>query len=373
MPTTAQRSAITLPSRTQTRFCCRHGPEVACATRAVARCRPMIRLRRLADADRARPPSSGWRASAPPDGLTRTSRAEAERVAQDQLLVRERARAARRRRRFAVPTPAFSPASSRRRARRVRSRAPRACGSMRWSMPRIQAGRSQTLRARSPAASTTAAAPSVIGGQSCLRSGDDERSGSASSFSTSKSPRDLRVRVRLARRAGCARRPRPARARCAPASRAARAPAARRAITASGQSGARSRDRAAASSTSGRSPSDDLPKRVDQRRVDVAGLDLHPRLVERPGAVHLDVRLGDRRPGADGVERDHERERLARRGSRCEPEQVKSMWPASMPERATASCTTGIRISTSLRQLAPRVGRLREGDDGDVAHHRSSL
>ncbi len=49
---------------------------------------------------------------------------------------------------------------------------------------------------------------------------------------------------------------------------------------------------------------------VDQRRVGVAGLDLQPRLVQRPRAVHLDVALLDRRPRPDRVERHHEAERL---------------------------------------------------------------
>ena len=43
--------------------------------------------------------------------------------------------------------------------------------SMRWSMPVIHAGRSTSDAALSPAASTTAAAPSEIGGRSWRRSG----------------------------------------------------------------------------------------------------------------------------------------------------------------------------------------------------------
>ena len=54
-----------------------------------------------------------------------------------------------------------------------------------------------------------------------------------------------------------------------------------------------------------------LAEAVDQRGVDLAGLDLHPGLVERPGGVHLDVRLVDRRDHADRVDRLHERERPA--------------------------------------------------------------
>src|SRR5437870_9215743 len=54
-----------------------------------------------------------------------------------------------------------------------------------------------------------------------------------------------------------------------------------------------------------------LAEGVDEGRVDVADLEADPRLVERPGAVHLDVRFDDGRPGADGVERADEGERRA--------------------------------------------------------------
>jgi hypothetical protein len=43
---------------------------------------------------------------------------------------------------------------------------------MRWSKPVIHTGRSDQARALSPAASTMAAAPSVIGGSACRRSGE---------------------------------------------------------------------------------------------------------------------------------------------------------------------------------------------------------
>ena len=52
-----------------------------------------------------------------------------------------------------------------------------------------------------------------------------------------------------------------------------------------------------------------LAEAVDQRGVDLAGLDLDPRLVERPRGVHLDVRLVDRRDHPDRVDGLHERER----------------------------------------------------------------
>ena len=59
---------------------------------------------------------------------------------------------------------------------------------MRWSIPRIHAGRSHTSRARSPATSTIAAAPSDTGGQSPARSGATTY-GSASMSSAVTSPR----------------------------------------------------------------------------------------------------------------------------------------------------------------------------------------
>ncbi|CAB4718245.1 unannotated protein [freshwater metagenome] len=70
---------------------------------------------------------------------------------------------------------------------RVRSRVPMLIGSMKCEMPLIQAGLSRTSRALSPAASTIAAAPSVTGAQSCLRSGS-AYIGRASSSSTEEPP-----------------------------------------------------------------------------------------------------------------------------------------------------------------------------------------
>ena len=46
--------------------------------------------------------------------------------------------------------------------------------------------------------------------------------------------------------------------------------------------------------------------------VDVADLEADPRLEQRPRAVHLDVALVDRRPGADAVDVGDEGERRAR-------------------------------------------------------------
>ena len=75
------------PSRTQTRFCCRHGPEVAWAT---ARSAWPEAMRAAASPMRIRPADmSGLAASAPPDGLMVTAVVEPEGLAQDDLLVGE--------------------------------------------------------------------------------------------------------------------------------------------------------------------------------------------------------------------------------------------------------------------------------------------
>ena len=110
-------------------------------------------------------------ASAPPDGLIAHPVAQPEGVAQDELLVGEggvqfgHVHVDPRGRLPSAPSsrPAAAAATGRRRV--VRSRAPRAWVSMRWSMPVIQAGRSHSARARSPAARMMAVAPSVMGGR----------------------------------------------------------------------------------------------------------------------------------------------------------------------------------------------------------------
>ena len=73
------------PSRTHTRFCCRHGPDVAWATPRVA---VPAMIRSATSPMRVRPATiTGLAASAPPDGFTFCVVAEAERLAEDQLLV----------------------------------------------------------------------------------------------------------------------------------------------------------------------------------------------------------------------------------------------------------------------------------------------
>ena len=175
---------------------------------------------------RVRPATiTGLAASAPPDGLTLPWSPQPERVAQDQLLGAERGvqlgDVERRRR----PRPSrragrWTPTS-------VRSRTPRAIGSMRWSMPRIHAGRSRSSRARSPAARITAQAPSVIGGQSCLRSGSTiERL--VEVLLDRAVPRQLGVRVVQGVAGGCGWRPRRSPPRWPCPRRAAPGPAGRR-------------------------------------------------------------------------------------------------------------------------------------------------
>ena len=82
-------------------------------------------------------------ASGPPDGLIDGGVAETERVAQDELLVRE-LRVQLRDVDLAVADPAAT-AAARVDSEVARSRTPSECASMRCSMPRIHAGRSHTV------------------------------------------------------------------------------------------------------------------------------------------------------------------------------------------------------------------------------------
>ncbi len=159
------------PSMTHTRFCCRHGPLDACATPRFADPR-LDPVRDLDDPDQAgghdRVP--GQRAPGRVDG---GAVAETERVAQDQLfgavvdhqlgdVDRRVAQPRLLGRELGGHRAASGPAD------------PGWCDSMRWSIPRIHAGLSERSRARSPAAMITAAAPSEIGGRSCVRSGAEK-------------------------------------------------------------------------------------------------------------------------------------------------------------------------------------------------------
>ena len=196
---------------------------------------------------------------------------------------------------------------------------------MRWSMPRIHAGRSHLL------------AGDVAGGEDhgggavgdrravVLAQRGDVVSARRAARSTRPVPRQLGVGVVEAPPCGCGPRPRPVCSSVAlPASSSARAWRAARLI-ASGHSGADGVRVELAGQHHRQVARRRLAVAVDEGGVDLAELELHPRLVERPGAVHLDVALLDRRPRADAVEGHDEAEGRRRRGSRCEPEQVKPM------------------------------------------------
>ncbi len=117
-----------------------------------------------------------------------------------------------------------------------------------------------------------------------------------------------------------------------------------------------------------------LAERVHQRGVDVPVLQPHPRLVQGPGAVHLDVALRDRRPGADRVERRDKRERYAR--------QVVAAARAGEPDLGTVQADLLEHIGDHRLQhfglAEPAVGAgvlgLRERHDRDLTHrpHRPS-
>ena len=107
---------------------------------------------------------------------------------------------------------------------------------------------------------------------------------------------------------------------------------------------------------------------VDEGGVDLAELELHPGLVERPGAVHLDVALLDRRPGPDAVEGHHEAE-----GGTG---QVVGAARAGEADVADRHVDRAERLGGDRHEHldlvavvdAALVLALGEGDDGDVAH-----
>ena len=171
-------------------------------------------------------------------------------------------------------------------------------------------GCSASSRARSPAARTIAEAPSEIGGRSWRRSGS-RTYGSLSSVSTSTSPFSLSVGVVMAARRLRAATSAKSRSVTWPLSSRARACRPARdtgsipigcevvGIELLGVQGARVGRRR-------------LARAEDQGGVDVAVLQAYPRFVQRPGSVHLDVGLSDRRPGPGGFQVGHEGERAAR-------------------------------------------------------------
>ena len=263
------------PSRTHTRFCCRQGPQVAWATARPASPRAM---RAAASPMRTRPAAIiGLAASGPPDGLTSTSSfsPRAWRTITSWWVNgawssatstgRRRRRPARRRGRS---RPRWSGPGR-------RGRGPRCGGRCPGSTP----GRSASSRARSPAARTTAAAPSLIGGQSCRRSGATI-SGSASSSPGRRTPGAGRAGC-PPRTGGCGRRSRPAPRAGDPGVEHARAWRAAR-LTSRATAGPGSRGRAGG--TARRAARRARTCRSRRRgRCRHPGLDLDPGLVQRPG------------------------------------------------------------------------------------------
>ena len=111
-----------------------------------------------------------------------------------------------------------------------------------------------------------------------------------------------------------------------------------------------------------------LPVAVDEGGVDVPELELHPGLVQRPGPVHLDVALLDRRPGPDPVEGRHEAERLPGevvRGAGAGEADLLLVEPGAL---AHVLDDRHEHLDLVADGLLPHVGHLREGDDGDVPH-----
>lgn len=112
-----------------------------------------------------------------------------------------------------------------------------------------------------------------------------------------------------------------------------------------------------------------LAEAVDQGRVDLAAEQLHPGLVECPGGVHLDVRLGDRRERADRVDRGDERERAPGqvvRGARA-PEADVGLGEPEAAEHLVEDRHQHLDAVGGAVGLA-HAGRLREADYRDVTH-----
>ena len=200
---------------------------------------------------------SGLAPSAPPDGLMRVSpfSPSASRTISSSGLNCAWSSATSK-------PPCSAPASSPARrvdALSVRSRTPMCGASIRWSMPRIHAGRSQCARATSSAAITIAHAPSVTGKMSASRSG---------AWVTGRAEQRVGVdvlladRVRVAERV--ARRPRRDLGEVALAGldrrRAARSPAAPAKLISDGHSGVTVYGSLCSVNTWCTSVSDDFPK-----------------------------------------------------------------------------------------------------------------
>ena len=307
-PMTAVRSApmASCPSRTHTRFCCRHGPCAAWATPRPAR-PSMIRL--ATSPMRTRPAAIiGFDVSAPPDGFTSTSSAmpSASRRISSSWLNWAWISAT-------SIAPSVAPAFSRGQGRRRRRR----------QVPQPEVLRvDPVLDAPDPCRPLAVLPGDVVGRDHDGRGAVGDRRDVASPAAGGASPagRAGRRRSRPRRSTACGLRCALRRLRAATSarSRSVRPDAVRYASACSaamstmdGHSG-RHRVRVGLQRpdlvqvTERR-----LAEAVDDRAVDVAGLDRHPGFVQRPGRVHLDVALLDRRPRAHPVETHHERERSA--------------------------------------------------------------
>src|SRR5215472_18256250 len=152
-------------SMTHTRFCWSAGPLVAWPSATSAR-PDMISVAAMPIL--ASPAANiGLPASAPPDGLILTSLLSSSAW---RRMISWWVNGACSSATCARAAPAARPALAAD-GERVRSRAPTSAESILCSNPVIQAGRSASARARSPAARMTTAAPSVTGAQSWARSG----------------------------------------------------------------------------------------------------------------------------------------------------------------------------------------------------------
>ena len=236
----------------------------------------------------------GLAASAPPDGLTRTSSPSLS------ALRRTTSCEVNGACNSAVSTgrskaPAFS-AASRVEGESVRSRTPRPWASMRWSMPRIQAGRAHSSRARVPRREDHGGGSVADGRAVAGTQGSYERSRPCGTEPRSWAW-ELAVGVRAAAGGDGGERGLVGVARVDEGLRLEGGEG-----DGVGPQGCHVVRVELAGQDVAHGAGRGLAVRVDERGVGLAGEELGPRLVQRPGAVHLDVRLGDRRPGADAVE-----------------------------------------------------------------------
>ena len=350
------------PSMTATRFCCSAGPLVAWAS---TRCAEPSKMCRAAKPMRSRPAENiGLAASAPPDGLIFVDAVQADRLGEDQLLVAER------RVELGDVDRAGVTAGRRLRRRRRRRRRGQVAGAQHRRLDAV-------LDTGDPRRALPQLAGPVAGGQHDRRRAVGDR-------------RDVVAAQRI-----CEVRPRQQLVDCCwPASRESTRGAAaanessatcaicsavhlpesspnracRPAIdTASGHSGATVYGSVCSARTRRRMPAEDLPKPYTSAvsTSPVSSLDVG--LVQRPGGVHLDVRLVDRRHRADRVDRRDERE--------CPPGKVIRGSRAPEADVGLLDAQLGVELGETRHQHLDAVGGavgaahmrcVREPDDGNV-------